>query len=229
MSNLARTDAVLVLGGAFNPIHTQHVALLALVKEVVEAGHNYRVVAGHLAISTDKYVRGKLAHEAMKFVHRAATCNLATAGNDWIVPATQPFISASECGQALRPRDDVVILAVFGADRILRENPQTVRWRRKSRGVTVCVGRGDDSRRVLERYQADLRANLVPNPERFIFVEPEVGAVSSTTVRAELRSMHAATTAEEKRQVVCGLVERGLLHAAVGDYLLEHERDLYLD
>jgi nicotinic acid mononucleotide adenylyltransferase len=29
-------EAILALGGAFNPVHTQHIALMSLVKEVAQ-------------------------------------------------------------------------------------------------------------------------------------------------------------------------------------------------
>jgi hypothetical protein len=53
--------------------------------------------------------------------------------------------------------------------------------------------------------------------------------VSSTVVRSELQRLHAAATSEEKRAAAQRLVERGLLHPLVTAYLLEQERDLYLD
>jgi hypothetical protein len=103
-----------------------------------------------------------------------------------------------------------------------------VRWRRKSSIVTVCVGRGEHSERVLRRYRADLDAGLVVNPKRFIFVEG-TGEASSTAVRAGLRELHDAATSEDRRRAIDDLIGRGLIDAAVGDYLLEHERGLYLD
>jgi nicotinic acid mononucleotide adenylyltransferase len=222
------TDAILVLGGAFNPVHPGHVALMELARSVVEADHGYRVLAGHLAVSPDGYVRQKLKGQAMKAGHRLAMCNLAAQGHDWIVPAVKPFGSAPECGLHLRPRDDVRILVVMGADRALADSPERAKWRRasKHRIVTVCVARGGDSRRLLEAYRADVGAGLVADPGSFVFIAEEVGAVSSTAVRAGLRSLHEAGP-QDKRAAARRLVDAGLLHPAVADYVLE--RDLYLD
>src|SRR5262249_53907692 len=82
--------AVLALGGAFNPVHTQHIALMSLVKQVVEAEHDYTISAGYLAVAPDGYVRAKLKDQAMKAEHRLAMCNLAMHGHDWLLPCDRP-------------------------------------------------------------------------------------------------------------------------------------------
>lgn len=52
-------EIVLVLGGAFAPLHTQHVAAMNCAKKCAEE-HGYTVIAGYLAVSTDGYVKNKL-------------------------------------------------------------------------------------------------------------------------------------------------------------------------
>jgi nicotinic acid mononucleotide adenylyltransferase len=84
-----RTEAILVLGGAFNPIHTRHLALMNLVKAVVETEHNYNIISGLLAVALDGYVRAKLKAQAMKAEHRLAMCNLAMRGHDRLLPCDQ--------------------------------------------------------------------------------------------------------------------------------------------
>ena len=223
----ARTEAILVLGGAFNPIHTQHVALMNLVKEVVETEHNYAISAGYLAVAPDGYVRAKLKDQAMKAEHRLAMCNLAMRGHDWLLSCDRTYGSAPECGLRRRPRGDVRILVVLGADRVMGR-PERAKWRRtpKEGMVTVCIGRAGESQKVLECYRADVSTNLVPDPRSFLFVTQEVGAVSSTAVRSELRRVHEAPTPEDKRAAAERLVEQGLLHASVAAHILEHERSL---
>src|SRR5438445_472249 len=100
-------EAALVLGGAFNPVHTQHIALMSLVKEVVETEHNYTISAGYLAVAPDGYVRAKLEDQAMKAEHRLAMCNLAMRGQDWLLPCDRAYGSAPECGLRRRQRGDV--------------------------------------------------------------------------------------------------------------------------
>jgi nicotinic acid mononucleotide adenylyltransferase len=219
-----------VLGGAFNPVHTQHLALLSLVKQVVETEHRYCISAGYLAVAPDGYVRAKLHVQAMKAWHRLAMCNLAMQGQDWLVPCDRTYGSAPECGLRRRPGAGSTVLVVVGADRAMG-SPSRPKWRRPAKPglVTVCVGRAGEGRRVQEQYRADLDANLVPDPGSFLFVTQEVGAVSSTAVRSELRRLHAAATAEEKQTAARRLVEQGFLHPLVAAYILEHERDLYLD
>jgi nicotinic acid mononucleotide adenylyltransferase len=222
-------EAVLVLGGAFNPVHTQHIALMHLVKEVVEAEHNYAIRAGYLAVAPDGYVRTKLKDRAMKGEHRLAMCNLALQGSDWLLPCDRTYGSAPECGLRRRRHAGIRVLVVLGADRAMGR-PERAKWRRHAREgmVTVCVGRAGESRRVQEQYRIDLREGLVPDPHSFLFVIPEVGAVSSTLVRSELHRVHAAATAQEKREAARRLTDRGLLHPLVAAYVLKHEPDLYL-
>jgi hypothetical protein len=107
---------------------------------------------------------------------------------------------------------------------------ERAKWRRtpKEGIVTVCIGRAGESQKVLECYRADVSTNLVPEPRSFLFVTQEVGAVSSTTVRAELRQVHEAPTPEDKRTAADRLIEQGLLHASVAAHILEHERSLYI-
>jgi nicotinic acid mononucleotide adenylyltransferase len=223
-------EAALVLGGAFNPVHTQHIALMSLVKEVVETGYNYTISAGYLAVAPDGYVRAKLKDQAMKAEHRLAMCNLAMRGQDWFQPCDRTYGSALECGLRRRQRGDVRVLVVLGADRAMGR-PERAKWRRPAKEgiVTVCIGRAGESQRVQEHYSADVRANLVPDPQSFLFVTQEVGSVSSSVVRSELQRLHAAATSEEKGTAARRLVEQGFLHPLVAAYILEHERDLDLD
>jgi hypothetical protein len=117
-----------VLGGAFNPVHTQHIALMRLVKEVVETEHNYAVSAGYLAVAPDGYVREKLKDQAMKAGHRLAMCNLAMQEQDWLVPCDRTYGSAPECGLRRRQHAGMHVLVVLGADRAMGK-PERAKWR----------------------------------------------------------------------------------------------------
>jgi nicotinic acid mononucleotide adenylyltransferase len=203
---------------------------MTLVKRVVETEHNYIISAGYLAVAPDGYVRTKLKDQAMKAEHRLAMCNLALQGQDWLQPCDRTYGSALECGLRRRQRGEVCVLVVLGADRAMGR-PERAKWRRPAKEgvVTVCIGRAGESQRVQEQYRADLDANLVPAPSSFLFVTQEVAAVRSTVVRTELQRLHAVATAEEKRTAARSMVEKAFLHPLVAAYLLEHERDLYLD
>jgi hypothetical protein len=203
---------------------------MRLVKEVVEREHPYRIDAGYLAVAPDGYVRAKLKAQAMKAVHRLAMCNLALRGQDWLRPCDRTYGSAPECGRRRRPSGDSRVLVVLGADRAMGR-PEQAKWRRPAKEgmVTVCIGRAGESERVQKQYSADLEAKLVPDPHSFLFITEEVGAMSSTVVRSELQRLHAAATAEAKQRAAQRLVELGFLHPLVAAYLLDHERDLYLD
>ena len=203
---------------------------MQLVKAVVESEHNYTITSGCLAVAPDGYVRTKLKVQAMKAEHRLAMCNLAMRGHDWLLSCDRTYGSAPECGSRRRPSEETHVLVVVGADRAMG-TPARAKWRRapKEGMVTVCIGRAGESQRVLECYRADVKANRVPAPHSFLFVTQEVGAVSSTAVRSELRRVHEAPTPEDKCAVAERLVERGLMHPAVAAYVLEHESRLYLD
>src|SRR5262249_55251494 len=131
-------EAILVLGGAFNPVHTQHIALMALVKNVVEAEHPYRIRAGYLAVAPDGYVRTKLADQAMKGEHRLAMCNLAMQSHDWLIPCDRTYGSAPECGLRRRENDGIWVLVVLGADRAMGK-PERAKWRRPAKPGMVTV------------------------------------------------------------------------------------------
>jgi nicotinic acid mononucleotide adenylyltransferase len=222
-----RIEAVLVLGGAFNPVHTQHVALMSLVKRGIGTKHHYAISAGYLAVAPDGYVRAKLKDQAIKAEHRLAMCNLAMRGQDWLLPCDRTYGSALECGLRRRQRREVRILVALGADRAMGKS-ERAKWRRPAKEgiITVCIGRAGGSQRIQEHYSADLRASLVPDPQSFLFVTQEVGTVTSSVVRSELQDLHAVATSEEKRIAAQRLVEQGFLHASVAEYILEHERDL---
>jgi hypothetical protein len=203
---------------------------MSLVKKVIETEHHYAISAGYLAVAPDGYARVKLKEQAMKAEHRLAMCSLAMRGQDWLLPCDRTFGSALECGLRRRQRGDVRILVALGADRAMGK-PERAKWRRPAKEgmVTVCIGRAGESQRVQEHYSADVRANLVPDPQSFLFVTREVGAVSSSVVRSQLQGLHGVTTSEEKRIAAQRLVEQGFLHALVAAYILDHEQDLYLD
>jgi nicotinic acid mononucleotide adenylyltransferase len=222
-------DAVLALGGAFNPTHTQHLALMNFVKRAVEDKYPYTIVGGCLAVAPDGYVRAKLKDRAMKAKHRLAMCNLAVQDHSWLRPCDRTYGSALDCGRSQRPSDEVLVMVVVGADRALNR-PERAKWRRpRPEGlVTVCVGRGGDTERVRACFSADLAANQVVDPASFILIDGEVSPVSSSQVRSELQLLHQAHGPEDKRRIARLLVENGFLHDRVAAYVLANEQDLYL-
>ncbi len=227
---LPTSEAILALGGAFNPVHTGHIAMMNLAKKVIEAERSYTVVAGYLAVAPEGYTLMKLKDQAIKAEHRLAMCNLAIADHEWFVSCERTHGSARECAQRYRDHDDIKVFIALGADRAMKR-PENAKWRFApfDGTVTVCVGRAGETQRVLEAYHADLEANLVPDPDAFLFITQAVNAVSSSLVRERLQTLHDATEDQEKRRVAQEMVEAGYLHRQVAEYILEHERDLYVD
>lgn len=225
-----RQKAILAVGGAFNPVHTQHIALMHLVKRVVEETNRYQILSGHLAVAPEGYVRAKLNKHGMKDMHRLAMCNLAIRGHDWLHSCDRTYGSALDCGLRNKPAEDVMVAVVLGADRAM-SIPERAKWRypRKPGVVTVCVGRAGETARVRSCFQADLDAELVVDPDTFLLIDEELSPVSSTLVRSELHSFHQLRDPAKKQSFARRLVDQDYLCEEVVEYILQHEADLYLD
>jgi nicotinic acid mononucleotide adenylyltransferase len=74
---------VLVLSGSFNPVHTQHIALLEAVRTRL-ANNGSTVAGGFLLPSSDDYVSSKLGNDAMALRVRVRLCTLVTDRSDWL-------------------------------------------------------------------------------------------------------------------------------------------------
>ena len=73
--------AVLVMPGSFNPVHTDHVAVLRLARDHIERETGALVVAGLLQPSSDKYLVHKCGPQGAMALHdRVAACVLAVQG-----------------------------------------------------------------------------------------------------------------------------------------------------
>ncbi len=78
-SQQTEEEIIMCVGGAFNPVHTQHVQMLNLAKSHLESNQkNLNIIAGFLAPAPDGYVKRKLRTDrAMKAEHRLLMCKLA--------------------------------------------------------------------------------------------------------------------------------------------------------
>ena len=242
------TDAVLIVGGAFNPVHTQHIALLCAAKEELEHQGDWRIIGGYFAVATDGYVRQKLRsrnERTMKLQHRLALVRQAMEDVPWL--ANSPFqaemltqhdgsaLALSERLQKLLKNDQVQVLLVAGADRMVSRG--VPKWRKAVKHPsplikTVGVGRETEEGINLRKlWRDDWNKNLIPQPENFILLQTSVQAVSSTMVRAHLhRWFLAKNDPAEQREIEEELVYRlGYLHASVMNSIKIHPDDLYLD
>ncbi|CAF0832896.1 unnamed protein product [Adineta ricciae] len=195
-------SAILILGGAFNPVHTQHIALFDLVKQELEATGEWQVIGGYLAVAPDNYVLHKLHsrnERTIKLEHRLALVREAMENVPWL--RNSPFQdemlkqhdgSATGLGQRLKKllnNPNVEVLILVGGDRMLKRGEPI--WRRASAKTPVKhVGVGrimDEHINLLELWQADLEKNLVPRHQQYIILNIPLRSVSSSLVRIHLQ------------------------------------------
>jgi len=153
---------IIVIGGAFNPVHTQHISLLTLTKHELETKYNFNIIGGYLAVAPDGYVKNKMLQcsppqKAISIVHRLSMAKLAMQSVKWI--KNSPFldkIMSSHYGGApdlgrravslieAELKERISVFIVVGADRAISKAGK-YRWRNHpSEFITVCVGRDVD-------------------------------------------------------------------------------------
>jgi nicotinic acid mononucleotide adenylyltransferase len=241
------SDGIVILGGAFNPIHTQHVALLCRVKDELEINKQWNIIGGYFAVASDNYVREKLRlrHErTISIRHRLALVHQAINDVPWLV--TSPFQndmltkhdgSAYALSQRLIKRftnKDIQIFIVIGGDRIMKHN--VPRWRssraRSMSTISVGIGRDmNDTRQLNDLWQNDWKRNAIVHPNQFILLNTCVESVSSTMVRSYLEQWSMASSQrDEQQKIEHELTHRfNYLHVNVMNYIREHHHCLYIE
>eukprot|EP01125_Pyxidicula_operculata_P004406 TRINITY_DN1675_c0_g1_i1.p1 TRINITY_DN1675_c0_g1~~TRINITY_DN1675_c0_g1_i1.p1 ORF type:complete len:231 (-),score=35.79 TRINITY_DN1675_c0_g1_i1:4-696(-) len=224
-------QAILAIGGAFNPVHTQHVKVLEIAKETVEKRRpDIQIIGGYFAVSTNGYVKSKLKDKAMKGVHRLEMCRLAMEGFDWMIPTTECFGSAPVCAKK-HSKPNTLHIIVVGADRAITQGGKKAKWRANPKKGTmfVCVGRPGDTENVKKVYETDIKKGLDIEEDYFMFADCEAEDVSSTKVRVVLEEVHNQQDQAEKQRIIKEkLVDTNILSQKVATYILDHEDDLYL-
>jgi nicotinic acid mononucleotide adenylyltransferase len=237
-------DAIIILGGAFNPVHTQHIALLCLAKEELEKTGAWNILGGYLAVATDGYVRHKLQsrnERTIKLEHRLALVNEAMKDIPWL--RNSPFQdemlkqhdgSALALGQRvmrLLKNDNIQILILIGGDRVVKKGVPI--WRRSSSNRTphIRVGVGrlmDENINLFELWQDDLKKNLIPNPKEFLLLNIPLRSVSSSLVRIHLHQW-SNSIEDEQAEIENNLINiNSFLHSNVMNYIKTHQNDLYI-
>ena len=241
MAEVSKKKLIIGLGGAFNPVHTQHVQVMVIAREFLERNTEYQVVAGVLAVAPDGYVRGKtrkLQQRAMKTEHRIQLCEIACVEqSDWLRPYPTPSGSALESCKKLREdlkkkgeKDDLHLAVIVGADRAINRAFKA-KWSssKPQDHLTVCIGRKGETKDVKKLWEKDLKESKVPHPESFFLVGEEASDVSSTQIRSVLSEMHAATSQKEKFKSLKKLSDRRMSTPEMNQYLLDNELDLYFE
>eukprot|EP00035_Acanthoeca_spectabilis_P027222 m.465785 g.465785 ORF g.465785 m.465785 type:complete len:265 (+) comp24574_c0_seq1:132-926(+) len=155
--------AIVVMGGAFNPVHTGHLEALIAAKEALEADPNVTVVSGHFAVAPDGYVRRK-CDDAIPAEHRIAMCNALSATHDWLVPTDRPFGSAGALAATItRMNPTLETVIVGGSDKLKGRTPKEHQARSKGRTEKMYVSRGDvgTDGGVLKPVKAGLSSTVV--------------------------------------------------------------------
>eukprot|EP01112_Ceratiomyxa_fruticulosa_P019827 TRINITY_DN6582_c1_g1_i1.p1 TRINITY_DN6582_c1_g1~~TRINITY_DN6582_c1_g1_i1.p1 ORF type:complete len:280 (+),score=54.94 TRINITY_DN6582_c1_g1_i1:209-1048(+) len=153
---------IIVIGGAFNPVHTQHLSILSLTKHELETKYHYNIIGAYLAVAPDGYVKNKMLkasppQRAMSIFHRLSMARLAMQSVEWI--KNSPFLEkimdrhyggAPDLGRRAVSlieadlKERISVFIVVGADRAISKEGK-YRWRNHpSEFITVCVGREDE-------------------------------------------------------------------------------------
>jgi len=212
-----RKRFVICMGGSFNPVHVNHIDVMVAAKEKLEEEFGKGcVVAGYLAVSTDGYVKGKLKDSAFPAEHRLEMCRLALRKHYWMVPTKVPCASAAEQLSKLGNNHGLQFAIVIGGDRAKIE-----RARAHKDVYSVIVGRAGYTEKLKAQLGGKTRSGNI------LFVDKEVGDISSTSIRNSLQKLREVSGEEEKRNILAKLVEDKALDEKVADYILQHESALY--
>jgi nicotinic acid mononucleotide adenylyltransferase len=238
-------DAILVIGGSFNPVHTQHISLLCLAKQELENTGEWNIIGGYLAVAPDNYVRHKLHlrnERTIKLKHRLELINEAIKDIPWLVNSPcqemlkQHESSAFGLGQRIKrllQNDNIHILILIGGDRMVKKNVPI--WRKSSKNDTsvtrVGIGRiMDENINLFKFWQEDLEKNLIPNPKEFIILNISLQSVSSSLVRIDLNRWFNSNDEEQKIEIENDLInKKSYLHSNVMDYIKKNQNDLYIN
>ncbi|AYV78737.1 MAG: hypothetical protein Edafosvirus29_1, partial [Edafosvirus sp.] len=138
----------IVLSGSFNPIHNGHIKILGEAKNYLEKNHNFNVIYGYLAPSSDNYVKYKLGDWAINLSDRVKMCELASKDYDWIKVCSWGIASSFKTAQKLQTIAKCKVLEIGGADYVFK----TKIWRTRP---FICIGRKGDTENIKKAMRHD--------------------------------------------------------------------------
>jgi len=170
------TQAIIVLGGSFCPVHAGHVAALERGRAAAESS-GMEVVAGYFAVAPDKHVCSKLRRRGEDLGHafdveaRLRMCNAVASSIDWLQETTVEFGSANACGAAMvaqnhSPETSVVVVRGSDAGLLTTSHGETISStlvRQEMRAGARAIGRLAASG-VLLPVVVDLLQQLMTTP-----------------------------------------------------------------
>jgi nicotinamide mononucleotide adenylyltransferase len=170
-------NLILVLTGAFSPIHKMHVQLLENVKKFMEEKHNFNVIGGYLSPAHDAYNKFGL----LNAFHRVNMCELEIENSNWIMvdkwECTQPsFVMQNEVLQHIKEVvskkiQDFDIFYCCGSD--LLQSQMSIHHLLKF-GV-ICQIRPNYDRNLIKKFE---------NEKNLYFCEEEINFTSSSLIRS---------------------------------------------
>lgn len=119
-SKLQSAPAIIVMGGAFSPVHCGHLAAMEAAQAFAQEHLQVRVVAGYLACATNGYTSHKYGTSAIRGQARLDMCNLAVREHLFLRETPQMYGSARQCGEAMVKANHNTatrIIIVCGADK----------------------------------------------------------------------------------------------------------------
>jgi len=178
---------LLVLTGAFAPVHRAHTALLDTAQAAIEADGDKVVIARFLNVASDAYMKTKVPNslQHMELDKRAEMCELAVRACPLTAVCPYGWVSSERAADKLRhialrivtetpsfaaalaPRPDVAVVQVCGANTALRQ-------RLYARGSFLAVARPGCSvaRLIDDVRQARARQDALGPAHRFRLVDP---------------------------------------------------------
>eukprot|EP01064_Diplonema_japonicum_P021032 TRINITY_DN3057_c0_g5_i1.p1 TRINITY_DN3057_c0_g5~~TRINITY_DN3057_c0_g5_i1.p1 ORF type:complete len:239 (+),score=45.90 TRINITY_DN3057_c0_g5_i1:73-789(+) len=179
---MPKGQAVVVLGGALNPVHQGHIQCLSDGKAEAEK-LGYEVLWCTFAAANDGYVEGKMRGKGthLDSNERLGMIRLLTEerGYEWFKMPAACYSSDVACGRDMRPHDNVKVVSVVGSDRAaakwLYAAPPDV--------LQLCLPRGEEEGNKLKRqYTRDSKSNKVKN-KSFHIASTTGPDTSSTLIR----------------------------------------------
>ena len=213
-----RKQAVVVLGCTANPPHQGHLHCLQLAQEYAEKEMGYDVLFSTVAIAPLGYVQSKSRNnnstlffddgdrlDVLNLTAEAVIKQNLNKGFRYRAP-TKTYGSAVECGRALRPSTNVMVIVAVGGDRF--------NWTKAHRHqdiVTLACARSDEEYADLkERMDRDIQAGVVSDPTRWQLITSVGLPISSTLVRTILTDQDVSLQQQRTE-----LMNHGYPHAAV--------------
>jgi fructosamine-3-kinase/nicotinic acid mononucleotide adenylyltransferase len=217
-SAIKKKNAILIYGGAFCPIHLNHLEVMNLVAETLEKPpHNFEILAGYFCPSTENWVKRKLPNSYLPNAYRESLLMLATEGTRWMVDRS--YSTADKHSQNIMQaicdiydkNSEITLIHICGIDAI-KQNEKRV----STQYPLVVVDRlGYNGENFWKEY---LQSTTVKNKKRLIWISPWKGEMRSSTMIRDLLTKSEGDNDTDVRQSLLKF-----LPASCIDYILEYK------